>query len=429
MPKDADKAQKPSLEPALSPGARLWRNRDFNIFWAGQSLSALGDAFAMIALPLLVLQATGSIAQMGLVTATFWLGQIIAGVFSGIMVDRVNRRRLMIFCDGGRALVYIAIPLTWWLSGPQLWLLYPVTLIGAGLGMCFRVAYNTAITNLLDSDQINNANGRLQVSYGVSFIIGPIVAGIICAQFGPPLAIGIDASSFVISALSLGLIRFHQAAAQRSGGQTMLKDWTEGLSFLLHQPVLRTVTILLASSGVIMTAGVDLYIYYLKHDLGQDDNTVGLVFGVSSIGAILSGIFFATLRQKLGFGVCFLGSLILTGVLVATIGFTSNIVIIALLVTVLFIFDTIRGLSSASLRQQITPDQLLGRVTSSFWLMVLIPSAIGAAIFTALAEQIGTATVFIILGGLGLFLGLIGLFTPASMRYPEKIYPKISPTE
>jgi MFS family permease len=87
---------------ARPPGTRLLHNRHFNIFWAGQTLSAIGDAVALIAIPLLVLQVTGSVAQMGLVTATVGVGTIIAGVIAGPIADRVDRRRFMIGCDLAR---------------------------------------------------------------------------------------------------------------------------------------------------------------------------------------------------------------------------------------------------------------------------------------------------------------------------------------
>src|SRR5437763_12096556 len=103
-----------------SAGSRLWHNTHFNIFWFGQLLSALGDAFAMLAMPLLVLQATGSVAQMGLVTGTFGIAQLLAGIFAGALVDKVDRRRLMILCDLGRLLVYAMVPLGWLLAGPQI---------------------------------------------------------------------------------------------------------------------------------------------------------------------------------------------------------------------------------------------------------------------------------------------------------------------
>ena len=99
-----------------SPAARLWRNRNFNIFWFGQTLSGLGDAVAMIAMPLLVLQVTGSVAQMGLVIGTFAVMQLFTGIFAGILVDRLDRRRLMIDCDLGRQFVYALIPVGWLLS-------------------------------------------------------------------------------------------------------------------------------------------------------------------------------------------------------------------------------------------------------------------------------------------------------------------------
>ncbi len=84
----------PKPPETQSPGARLWRNRAFNVFWASQPLSALGDGFALLARPLLVFQATGSVVQMGLVTGAFGVGQIVSGLVSGVIVDRVDRRKL-----------------------------------------------------------------------------------------------------------------------------------------------------------------------------------------------------------------------------------------------------------------------------------------------------------------------------------------------
>jgi fucose permease len=128
-----------------SPGSRLWHNRNFNTFWLGQTLSAVGDSCSLIALPLLVLQATGSVTQMGLVTATFGIAQLLAGLVAGALVDKLDRRRLMILCDLGRLLVYASIPLGWLIAGPQIWLIYLTTGLGSALGMVFQVAYITAV--------------------------------------------------------------------------------------------------------------------------------------------------------------------------------------------------------------------------------------------------------------------------------------------
>ena len=118
----------------------LTRNRNFNVFWAGQTLSFVGDAFSIVAIPLLILEVTGSLLQMGVVTALYGAGSLVAGIAAGPIVDRVDRRKLMIRCDIARAVIYALVPIGWWLAGPQLWLVYAVAFIGSALAMVFGVA-------------------------------------------------------------------------------------------------------------------------------------------------------------------------------------------------------------------------------------------------------------------------------------------------
>lgn len=134
-------------------GHDLTRNRNFNVFWAGQTFSFLGDSVSIVAIPLLMLQITGSLTQMGVVTALYGVGSLVAGIAAGPLVDRFDRRKLMVRCDLGRAIVYALVPLGWWLAGPQLWLIYAVALAGSALAMVFGVAYITAVANLVDRAQ------------------------------------------------------------------------------------------------------------------------------------------------------------------------------------------------------------------------------------------------------------------------------------
>src|SRR5579884_1740445 len=137
----------------------LWRNHRFTVFWCGQTLSNLGDSLAVIALPLLVLQATGSVTQMGIVAGCYGAGQLLSGIFAGVLVDRLDRRRFMIICDLGRMLLYSLLPCYWLLIGPHIWPIYVVTFLGSCLGMGFQVAYITAVPNLVGPDHITEANG------------------------------------------------------------------------------------------------------------------------------------------------------------------------------------------------------------------------------------------------------------------------------
>lgn len=411
-------------EDKPKPAASLGRNRDFNIFWLGQTLSAIGDGFAIIALPLLVLQATGSVAQMGLVTATFGVAQLVSGTFAGPLVDRVNRRQLMIQCDIGRTLLYAGIPLGWALFGPQMWLIYVVTALGGMLGNIFSVGYITAVANLVDKSQITAANGRLQTTGALAFIMGPMLAGLVSALFGPVTALGIDAASFAVSALTLTLLRLRQAAQRpKEEHGSKLAEALAGVKFLWQQPVLRAVTLIFLIVNAMLGGSLDLFIYYMKHGLGWGDNAVGLVFGAATVGALLSGVLVARIRRSLGFGFCFLGGQMLFALSFIAFGVLPATIVIYMLIGMALNFgSSLQGICSMSLRQEITPDHLLGRVTAAFYTLITAAAPLGAALTTAIAAAVGAIPVIITMG-LGIAaITIVGLFTPLAAKHPEASY-------
>ncbi|HET9111290.1 MAG TPA: MFS transporter [Ktedonobacterales bacterium] len=415
----------PTLNAAgRSPAARLWRNRDFNILWAGQTFSSLGDSFALVALPLLVLQATGSVAQMGLVTGVTGVGQIIAGIFAGVIVDRVDRRRLMITCDAARFGLYALIPLWWALRGPAFWLIYGVVLLASLLSMGFQVAYMTAVANLVDRDQITDANGRLQATFAVAYVVGPMLAGLVSARTGPVTAIGVDALSFVISAGSLLLIRLRVSALQKPpiarAAERRLGELIVGARYLWEQPSLRAITWLTALEGLLVGGGIDLFIFHLKHDLSQGDSAVGLTLGLASIGAALGSLLAPWLRRRLGFGATWIGGFAFSALALALIGPAPSVTLVATFASCFTLGDTIRAILQMSLRQELTPDHLLGRVTSAFWTIGAVPMSLGAALGAALAQHVGAPAVLFGMGIGAFLLALIGAATPARIAKPEQ---------
>jgi MFS family permease len=399
----------------------LLRNRDFTVFWAGQSLSFLGDAFSIVAIPLLVLEVTGSLTQMGVVTALMGVASLFAGIAAGPIVDRVDRRKLMIRCDIGRALVYALIPVGWWLAGPQLWLVYAVTLAGSALAMLFGVAYITAVVNLVDKEQIVDANGRLHASYALAFILGPFLAGILSARFGPALAIGLDGITFLASAVSLSLLRLRRAAADRPSAVVNRKEeFLAGVRFLVGSPLFRWLTILTGALAFASTGVIDLVIFYLKDDLGESDGTVGLVFGIASVGAMLSGIFTPRLRRSLGFGVCLIGGFVLEGIALLLLGGSLSILLMATIWGFAVFGSSTRGIVTMTLRQELTPDHLLGRVTAAFWTVFSVPGPLGALVLTAFGERVGARAALLAVGVFILAIAAIACFTPVRAFAPRE---------
>jgi MFS family permease len=394
----------------------LTRNRDFNVFWAGQTLSGLGDTFAIIALPLLVLAATGSLIQMGLVTGTFGAASLVAGIVSGPIVDRVDRRRLMIACDVIRAVAYSVIPLTWWLVGPRVAVIYVVTAIGAFFGNAFQVAAITAVANLVDRDDLTEANGRLQGSYALMFLIGPLIAGTLCQRFGAHVAIGLDALSFAVSAVSLQFMRLRRASAERKQEEGWFPNLIAGVRFLWNEPSLRWITILLGGFSFVASAFLDLFIFHLKRDLHQNDAAVGMVFGVAALGSIFGALLASPMRRRFGFGATWLFAGFIQGAAVLLMGRAGTVFGIALFASVFSFAMLVRNVSSISMRQEITPDHLLGRVTAAFWTLITAPAPLGAMIATAIAERVGVGRVFVGMGAFTIVLATIGVFSPLRRR-------------
>ncbi|WP_217236783.1 MFS transporter [Streptomyces sp. AC555_RSS877] len=392
----------------------LWRQRDFGVFWVAQTLSVLGDSFALIALPLLVLQATGSLARMGLLTAVGGAASVLAAVFAGALVDRVDRRRLLIVCDLVRMVLYGVIPLVW-LFGPQVWLLYAVLPLCEAVGMLFAVGYVTVVRSLVGTGQLTEANGRLNATAAAAGVLGPLSAGLVAAWTGPAAAVGVDAASFGVSAACMLFVRFAPRSGD-DGGQvgkrSLWQDLRTGVSFLYGHPVLRSLTALLFVFSFLTLGMTDLVIYHVKHDLGHDDTTVGTVMAVGALGTITGALLVARIRRGLGFGPTWTGAVAVCGLAFAGLGWARDVTVVAALSAAFLACGGIAGTCSMSLRQEVTPEPLLGRVTSAFWTLQYSAAPIGAAVLTWAAERRGTAPVALVAGACCVLIAVIALFTP-----------------
>ncbi|MEU6260915.1 MFS transporter [Streptomyces sp. NPDC047043] len=415
MSHEAQKDSGRAHDTTRTTGQPLWRQRNFGVFWAAQTLSVLGDSFALIALPLLVLQATGSVARMGLLTAVGGTAAVAAGVFAGVLVDRVDRRRLLITCDLVRMVLYGSIPLVW-LFGPQIWLLYLVLPLCEAVGTFFAVGYVTVVRSLVGTEQLTEANGRLNATAAAAGVLGPLCAGVVAGWAGPAAAVGVDAASFGVSAACLLLVRFRARPADDDGGTArrtgLWRDLRTGVSFLYGHPVLRSLTALLFVFSFLTFGLNDLVIYHLKHDLGHDDRTVGTVMGLGALGTITGALLVARIRRRLGFGWTWPGAVAMCGVAFAGLGWARDVPVVAALSAAFLACVGIAGTCSMSLRQEVTPEHLLGRVTSAFWTLHYSAAPAGAAVLTWAAEHQGTAPVGLVAGGCCVLIAVAALFTP-----------------
>jgi MFS family permease len=400
------------------PGA-LAGNRNFRRFWWGQFASSAGDAFAFIAMPLLVLDLTGSVVQMGNVTALACAAHLAMSLVSGIVVDRVDRRSLLIATDLARTALYAAIPVGWWLGFQSLTLVFVVAALGSALGNLFIVAQIAAVANIVERDRLPAANSQLQASQALTYAFGPVIAGAACARFGAPAAIAVDAASFAVSALSVALVDFRRDAAPAVPRGKGLREVFTGIVFIAKQPILRSMTAtqifvaLLACAGL-NAAVVDLFVYRLRHDLAQTSTVAGLCLGVSALGALAGALLSPRIRRRFRAGACILGGTGAQALGLVTAGLLPGAAAVCLGAGCWAFGLTLRAVINVSLRQELTPDELLGRVMAATTTIIFTAATLGALLVTRGAALAGASHALAIAGGLLAIVVLASTATPVA---------------
>ncbi|MDR3541663.1 MAG: MFS transporter [Desulfosporosinus sp.] len=387
----------------------------FQIYWLGQTLSGFGDAFALVAIPLLVLDATHSVACMGLISAAGVGAQVAASFFSGTIVDRVNRRVLMLACDFCRAGVYGLVPLAAWFQHVPLALLYFVMIAGGCLANIFSVAYMTAVPSLVQQDSLHSANAKLQGSLAFAYVLGSMAGGSVASMANPAGALSIDAVTFLISALSLTVIRFDSVTS--AAGKADDTSFGSGLRFLWKHSLLRDMTCIIVLLGLTGNIGVgagitDLMIYHVRYELNQGPTYVGICIGIVALGAVLGAVVAPKLSRLAGSGWCFLSGNFVQAAGLVTLGIMHRFDAACIGGLLWGAGMMMRGVPMNTLRQTLIPNELLGRVTALSWTAILMASAAGTAIITRLASLSSAATV---LTQVGLGVVVIGF---GALAYP-----------
>jgi len=197
-------------------------------------------------------------------------------------------------------------------------------------------------------------------------------------------------------------------------------EFLGGVRFIQKHEMLRWVALLFALFALLSEATIDLTIFRLENELFESKRAIGMAFGVASLGAVIAGLSASALRRRWGFGACFLGSLILQGIAVVGLGLLPRFWMLVVMATTFMLGLMVKNINTMSLRQQVTPEHLLGRVSAAFWTIIALMGPIGALFATALAEVYGTSTVLVGMGLLGIVVAAAGFCTPAQASEAPK---------
>ena len=421
-----------SPQPAAPP---IWRERSFLLFWLARNVSLAGSVITGVVLPILIFQQTGSALQTSLLATFNVLPYLTFGLFAGAVADRVDRKRLMVFCDGVNALLLASIPLAAALDALTVSHIYTVALLSASAFVWFDAANFGALPALVGREHVLEANSLIWSSGTVIEIIAPSLAGVLAATLGAANAISLDAASYGVSALLLLLIvrSFNVArnTTDSAARPRMGADIREGLKFLWHHELVRSLTLL--GFGVSFTSGAvtSLLVVYAVRALRlpQNDARIGLLYTAGAIGALLASLWLPQLVRRFA-----VGRITLVGIfanLVSLIGvILAPNIWVGLIVYALWSFCySLVVINGISLRQMVTPEHLLSRVNVTARMIAWGGSPFGAAIGGLLAETFDIRTAYLLVGIGVATSALIGWFSPLRTQSLDPYKFKHAPNE
>ncbi|CAA9220070.1 MAG: hypothetical protein AVDCRST_MAG77-428 [uncultured Chloroflexi bacterium] len=405
-------------EPGEAEGRErsLLRNGDFLRLWLGQVLSSAGSGVSRLALPLLVLALTGSPAQAGLIAAAQSFPFILLGLPAGALLDRWNRKRVMVLCDGARCLAFGSVPLVWWLGALTMPHLYGVALVHGTALAFFNIAQLAALPRVVPKAQLARAHSLNTASEGVATLASPGVGGLIIAAAsttvaGAALAYLVDAASYAVSVAMLSTIRTpFQGSRTAAPLRHLHLKILEGLHYIWSRPPLRqlwTVNML----HRMCFAPVQLSVVVLATQvLGVDPRGVGLLFSAAGAGGLTASVFTPWLRTRVSVGHSMLGLTACHALGLALVAGAPSPWVAAAGLFVTGVMETMTGIVQVSYRLSVIPDGLQGRVNSSYRFMSFTAVAVGAAAGGMLLEQLGPRVVLLLLAsGIALISAGIGL--------------------
>ena len=407
------------LRRVTPPSASVARNPDFVRLWTAQTISQFGTQVSLLALPLVAISLLRASAfDVALLGTVEFLPFILFSLPAGAWVDRLRRRPILILGDMGRALALSSIPVAFGLGVLTIWQLFVVAFVVGTLTVFFDVAYQSYLPAVVERDQLVDGNGKLEISRTIAQTAGPTLGGGLIGLVTAPLAILVDAASYVFSALFVLLIRRPEPAPDlhvdehgRARG-SLRQEVMQGLRYVLGNRYLRGIAACTGTTNFFTSMVFATYLVYAVRELGMTAAQIGLVLGLGNIGAIVGALSADRARRRLGLGptlvwAIFLGTPGLLLIALAPRAFPFPFLIASGL---LFGWSVVvYNINQVSFRQAITPATMQGRMHATMrfivWGTMPVGSILGGIIATA-SNDVGLA---IRIGAIGSLFAVIPL--------------------
>lgn len=417
-----------ALIPVLFPlpADSLWRDAGFLRLFLASTLSALGTAISLMALPLTAVNLLhASATEMGILVACELLPFITIGPPAGVWIDRSRKQRLAVLFNLVGALGLALVPIGHEAGFLSMWVLYLVGFVVATTEAVGGSATQVLVTLLVGRERLVTANAKLSAASSVAQVCGPALAALLIAAVGAPLAVSANAASFVIAAVLVASIRL-QEVLQPHPQASVLAQMRDGLLLVWQTPMLRALVWVVALWIILSDSFKALYVLHAARSLGLGEGAIGLINTLGALGGLAGAPLAHLAVQHWG-----MRNALVAGILLAALGYlfyalpapglAHAAVLAGLALFVCSAGSTLYVVSYLSLRLAVTPDRMLGRMVTSMRFVTILPGPLGTVLLGLVADAHGLRATFVLLGLVCLGVGLgAARMLPDNYEMPTK---------
>jgi MFS family permease len=366
------------LDQRLPPA--YWR------LWSASGISNLGDGVFLVALPLLATRLTRDEVAISLVAAAAALPWLVMSLPIGALIDRADRKRIMVRADTVRALVVGALAVLVATDAAEIWMLWVAAAVLGTAEVFFDNASQAILPALVPARLLEKANGRrYAVELAANTFVGTPLGSLLFAV-SLALPFGVDAATFVVAAALVWSIKgsFNPNVAPRHESASMYAEVRTGLRWLWRHPLLRTIAISLGLSNLAFQMPQAVFVLFAQEELGIGERGFGFLLAVMGVGAVLGGLLGDRIVARLGQATSIYSALVTWIITLLAVGLFPVAWFVALAVAIESMAATVWNVVMVSLRQQIIPAPLFGRVNSVYrwfgWGTLPIGSVLGGLV-------------------------------------------------
>ena len=431
----------PAAETPPERPTSLFRHPDFVRFWTAQTISQFGSQVSQLAIPLVAIVFLGSSAfEVALLSTMEFLPFVLFALPTGVWIDRLRRRPVLIAADAGRAALLATIPVAYALGILTIWQLYIVGFLVGVLTVFFDIAYQAYLPSLVDRDRILDGNAKLETTRSIAQTAGPAIAGWLIGVMTAPIAILANSVTFVASGIALLLIRKPEPAPARSttagssdpadladpvgadgavalppASASLRREVAAGVRYVAANPYLRAIALSMAWANLFGQVVFSVFLLYAVRVLGLSAGVIGLVFGIGNVGLIAGAVTASWFARRLGLGRAIVLSLAVAGPATLLIPLAPPGDPIPFLIAQGILFGwavLVFNVNQVSFRQAITPEHLQGRMNATMKFVATVTIPAGSILGGVLATAFGLREALLV-GGIGsVFAFLPALLSP-----------------